>query len=313
MKRSFTFVIVNNGKFSTKKFTLAYKHLLGSLVAFALCVVLVGLLVFDYVSLLSRSGRGQFLLEQNNKLKGQVSHLASKMTSVEKSLQRLSVLTKKLGRITQTEAPHRHLELSQGDSSKGFNFIVPLEQVKDLKEDPELISSVLPKLEVRMNQAVEDSKLREQNLLNLWQRLEDRIEILAATPTLLPADGWITSKFGYRKSPFGARKTMHKGLDIAASFGTPVRAPADGIVSYVGFDGGYGNLVSIDHGFGVVTRYGHNAKVHVKYGQRVRRGDIIAEVGNTGRSTGPHLHYEVRVNGIAVNPSQYILDEEEIL
>ena len=102
---------------------------------------------------------------------------------------------------------------------------------------------------------------------------------------------------------------MHHGLDIAAPFGTSVRAPADGIVSYVGYDGGYGKLVSIDHGYGVVTRYGHNAQIHVKLGQRIKRGEKISSVGNTGRSTGPHLHYEVRVNDVPVDPSKYILDQ----
>lgn len=310
MKKSFTFVVLDNGKHTTKKYTLSYRRLavFGSLGALGL--LLVGLLVFDYASLLTRSGRGQFLVQQNRNLKGEISHLASKMTSVEKSLQRLGVYTRKLNLITKTNSPNRDIELSQEDEATGFNFVVPLERVKDLTDDPELVSLVLPGLEVRMKHAQESSQLKEQNLLNLWQRLEDRIEILAATPSMSPTDGWVTSRFGYRKAPFGGRKSMHHGLDIAANFGTPVKAPASGVVSYVGYDGGYGNLVSIDHGFGVVTRYGHNAKILVKYGQRVERGHVIAEVGNTGRSTGPHLHYEVRINGVAVNPSQYILEEE---
>ena len=102
---------------------------------------------------------------------------------------------------------------------------------------------------------------------------------------------------------------MHEGLDIAAAPGTPVFAPADGNVSFVGYDAGYGKLVIIDHGYGVETRYGHNAQTHVALGQKIRKGDLLSNVGNTGRSTGPHLHYEVRVNGAPVDPVKYIVEE----
>ena len=110
-------------------------------------------------------------------------------------------------------------------------------------------------------------------------------------------------------SPFSGRPVMHSGLDIAASPGAPIHAPADGIVSFAGYDPGYGKLVSIDHGYGVVTRFGHTSAIMVEVGQKVKRRDVIASVGNTGRSTGPHLHYEVRVNNVPVDPSNYVLDE----
>ena len=121
-------------------------------------------------------------------------------------------------------------------------------------------------------------------------------------------EGWYTSKFGMRLDPFTGSKVMHSGLDIAAAPGTPIYAPANGVVSYVGYESGYGNLVTIDHGYGVKTRYAHNSEVTVKYGQQVKRGDKIAAVGSTGRSSGYHLHYEVRVNGVAVNPKDYIIE-----
>ena len=102
---------------------------------------------------------------------------------------------------------------------------------------------------------------------------------------------------------------MHAGIDIAAPAGTPVYAPADGVVSYVGFETGYGKLVSIDHGYGVITRFGHNSKIFVEQGQKVHRWDVISAVGSTGRSTGAHCHYEVRIHGIAIDPTNYILSE----
>ncbi|MEK7828495.1 MAG: M23 family metallopeptidase, partial [Deltaproteobacteria bacterium] len=114
--------------------------------------------------------------------------------------------------------------------------------------------------------------------------------------------------FGYRISPFTGLRQMHEGLDIANAVGTPVFAPADGIVSKVDRENGLGKTISINHGYGIVTRYGHFSDIYVHVGKRVKRGEKVAAVGNTGRSTGPHLHYEVLVNGINVNPEKYILN-----
>ena len=123
------------------------------------------------------------------------------------------------------------------------------------------------------------------------------------TPTGWPTDGFISSGYGLRWN--GAE--FHQGIDIAAEMGTPIVATADGVVTLAGWNaGGYGNMVDIDHGSGVSTRYGHASAVVVTAGQRVRRGQIIAYVGSTGHSTGPHLHYEVRLSGQPVNPSSYL-------
>ncbi|HEX4924348.1 MAG TPA: M23 family metallopeptidase, partial [Bdellovibrionales bacterium] len=164
-------------------------------------------------------------------------------------------------------------------------------------------------LSIRIDEAVREVGMREQNILELWESLSGRQNVLRATPSLKPARGWYTSRFGYRVSPTSGHATMHAGLDIAAAPGTPVYAPADGVISFAGYDSGYGKLVSIDHGYGVVTRYGHNSKVFVTVGQRIARGDLISAVGNTGQSTGPHLHYEVRINDVPVDPANYILED----
>ena len=124
----------------------------------------------------------------------------------------------------------------------------------------------------------------------------------------VPSRGWFSSRFGIRADPFTGRPTMHSGLDLASRYGAPVMATADGVVTYVGYQNGYGHIVSIDHGYGIQTRYAHNSKLYVQRGQKVRRYEVIAAVGNSGRSTGPHLHYEVRVRGVAVDPINYILD-----
>jgi murein DD-endopeptidase MepM/ murein hydrolase activator NlpD len=149
----------------------------------------------------------------------------------------------------------------------------------------------------------------QQNAFSsIFSQLEGKRNLLAATPSIRPVKGWITSRFGRRESPFTGRREFHRGLDIATHAGTPIIAPADGIVTYSARKGLMGNMITIEHGFGMVTRYGHTQKLLKKRGERVKRGETIALVGNTGRSTGPHLHYEVRLNGVAVNPMNYFLN-----
>jgi murein DD-endopeptidase MepM/ murein hydrolase activator NlpD len=143
-----------------------------------------------------------------------------------------------------------------------------------------------------------DSKLDKVGEIFELQQLK-----LSGTPASWPVRGSITDRFGWRFSPFGRGSESHSGLDISASFGAPVQATADGHVVYAGPQGGYGNLIEIDHGFGLATRYGHLSRISVRIGDHVNRGSMIGAVGTTGRSTGPHCHYEVRLHGVPVNPS----------
>lgn len=150
--------------------------------------------------------------------------------------------------------------------------------------------------------------MQEQATHTLLAEAEKRSARWGATPSIWPVKGWVTSGFGPRVSPFTGRPALHDGLDIGASPSTPVRAPADGRVTAVGFNSKLGNIVRLNHGYGIQTLYGHMAKYLVKSGQRVKRGDVIGLVGSSGLSTGPHLHYMVKVRGRAVNPRQYILE-----
>lgn len=130
---------------------------------------------------------------------------------------------------------------------------------------------------------------------------------LAAKPSIWPTNGEVTSGFGWRNSPWGGGSELHQGIDIANSLDTPLVATADGEVMLSEWSGGYGNLVQIDHGNGISTIYGHNSRIIVSAGQSVRKGQIISYLGSTGRSTGPHVHYEIRVNGTAVDPLSYMI------
>lgn len=148
----------------------------------------------------------------------------------------------------------------------------------------------------------------EQDIHRLDQYLLDKESFLRSTPTLLPTNGWVTSYYGIRKSPTSGRIKMHEGIDIGARTGTKIIAPADGIVTFAGSKAGFGKFVQINHGYGIETIFGHAKSVSVKQGQKVRRGHHIASIGSTGSSTGPHVHYEVRVNGIPVDPFYFILE-----
>jgi murein DD-endopeptidase MepM/ murein hydrolase activator NlpD len=142
----------------------------------------------------------------------------------------------------------------------------------------------------------------------LIEGLEGKKHRWASTPSIWPTEGWVTSGYGYRISPFTGRRTFHPALDIAADFGTEIVAPARGRVVFAGRKGPLGKTLVIDHGFGLRTSYGHAAEIHVEKGEAIERGQRIASVGSTGRSTGPHLHYAVEVKGRSVNPHNYIFE-----
>jgi murein DD-endopeptidase MepM/ murein hydrolase activator NlpD len=139
-------------------------------------------------------------------------------------------------------------------------------------------------------------------------RLAERVRWISSMPSLMPVRGILTSGFGTRSDPLTHGPGLHQGLDIAAAPGQPVLAAADGIVVLAGIQSGYGETVFLAHGFGITTRYGHLSEITVRAGQRIHRGDIVGRVGSTGRSTGYHLHYEVRIDGNPVNPLAYVLE-----
>ena len=156
-------------------------------------------------------------------------------------------------------------------------------------------------------------ELTIETKMELYSQLEEQVRRIAPYvrnyPTIRPIHGRLTSGFGWRRNPMGGSGSeMHSGVDIAAPTGTAIRATGGGTVTFSGWSGAYGNKVIIDHGMGIQTLYAHNSSNLVRVGQQVSRGEIIARVGSTGRSTGPHVHYEVIVNGTAVNPSGFFLE-----
>jgi murein DD-endopeptidase MepM/ murein hydrolase activator NlpD len=188
-------------------------------------------------------------------------------------------------------------------------------KISDLLQDEEdmavddALEKEFDRLYVAFQEIQKLSRDVEVDIQDLASTLLDQKDYLASMPTVKPSNGWYTSGFGMRSSPFTGLSAMHEGLDIANHFGQAIRSPADGVVSFAGVRPGYGKLITIDHGYGIQTQFGHISKFYVSEGQRVKRGQQISAIGNTGRSTGPHVHYEVRVNGIPVDPYFYILND----
>ena len=273
--------------------------LVGSLVL--LCITGLPFFVYDYWNLKTTLPSKDALEREVVGQRAQIQSFAKEINSLKSEILAIQKFEEKIRDLADVE------ESGEGDAVLGVGGPTP-EAL-----DPNIpLTQRHHGLVREMHTQVEDLEdtliMQKEALGELQELLEDRRSMLASTPTVRPTTGWRSSGFGYRISPFTGRKEFHQGIDIATRAGTPVVAPADGTVTFVGSKGALGRAVIIDHGYGMVTRYGHLKKFLVKAGTHVKRGDKIGLVGNTGRSTAPHLHYEVHLNGIPVNPSKYILN-----
>ncbi len=271
-------------------------------------VLLTGLLVLGGYALVRSVELGNEL-EAYRDLES--SHLAQRvalqkftvqMDTLKGQLGRLRELDYKLRIITDLEVEKPSPTVYGIGGSLDSEEELSLENVDEGKLD---LVTLLDKDLVRLQ---EMANYQEESFNNLRDYLSDRKDLIERTPHRWPTRGFVSSNFGPRVDPFTGLRRLHEGVDIVARRGTPVVAPAEGIVTYSGVDPTLGDMVVIDHGYGVITRYGHNDSVLVREGRRVKRGDPIATVGSSGKSTGPHLHYEIRINDLAVNPRNYMID-----
>lgn len=274
-------------------------------------VILIGLCAtgtYRYINMhkaLADKASLQGMIEQQTSAiesqRNQLQSFAHEINNLKSSLVALNDFESKIRIMANLEhKPDQASLLAMGGSMPG-----DLEPNLPLNQDHDRL---VRQMHDHIEQVQQASSVQGNSFESLMKSLKSKRNLLAATPSLRPTKGWFSSTFGYRVSPFTGRKEFHKGLDIANRKGTPIIAPADGLVTYSAKKWLIGNMISIDHGYGMVTRYGHISKLLKKKGNRVKRGEVIALMGNTGRSTGPHLHYEVRLNGVPVNPAKYILD-----
>lgn len=237
---------------------------------------------------------GRVVDEQKN----QLVSLSNKLKDLEKDLLRVREFDSKLRVMINLETQMETTGAIGGQDSSFAKNYLPIHR-------QELLAR---KMHNFLNQLNTDTRLEEMRQEDMVEAFKHNPSLLASTPIIWPTDGWVSSGFGRRISPFTGQAENHLGLDISGRPGTPVVAPAKGVVSFSGVDGGNGNTLILAHGAGLSTRYAHLQQAVANEGDTVNRGDLIGYLGNSGRSTGPHLHYEVRLNGVCVNPLRYILN-----
>lgn len=225
----------------------------------------------------------------------QTLNLSRKIAEASEDLDRIKRFDAKLRLMMNMETDPKEVGDAPGDFSRAY---LPLHR-------QELAVRKMQDFLDNLSQAARLEEVRQQDLLHA---LRGNKGILTSIPSIWPVAGFVTSNFGGRRSPFGGSSQFHKGLDISNAMGTPIVATGDGTVILAAPDGAYGNSVEVDHGGGIVTKYAHMQRFAVKQGQWVKRGEVLGYIGMTGRTTGPHLHYEVRLNGAPVNPKRYILE-----
>lgn len=308
MRKTVSFFILSNTGIRAKQFTLstAFVRLL-SLMMVAL-LGFTGYIFYDYKQLRETVSNTKNL---EQRLSGQTEEITIQRKQIQQFAGEINTLKAKLLALNEFENKIRiiaNIEKSADqDSLFGIGGSIPADIDASVPLE-EKHNSLIREMHEKTDQIGSATAWQADSFGALLNYLEDQINLLASTPAIRPAKGWKTSGFGYRKSPFTGLREFHKGLDIASRQGTPIIATADGVVSFRGNKGLLGKTIVLDHGHGMVTRYSHTHKILKKTGQTVKRGDTIALIGSSGRSTGPHLHYEVLLNGIRVNPEKYILN-----
>lgn len=269
--------------------------------------LLMGLIAADYLRLRQLKSNYNLAITENQQLKGEAQILMSNLDDLKSGLFKVEEYASQLDSMIESQI--NNVKKQTGINTPGVTKeeVGTSEKTRTWPLGLSLDSLIFKPLVENMQSLEMQSATQAIDLQGLLNKINAHSSFLAALPVGKPVDGWITSIYGFRISPFTGNNSSHRGIDIAAPIGTPVYAPADGVVVFSGAKLGYGNFLVIAHGYGVITRYGHNSRLFVKTGQRVRRGDQISAVGDTGRSTGPHLHYEIWVNGKVVNPSQFML------
>lgn len=281
-------------------------------ILFALLTVtllsIIGYGMWDYVSLRREAARSSSLQRE---LALSSEEVVLQRGQINRFAQEIDLLKERIVTLDQFEERIRILaNLDQREQQEGL-FGVGGSAPEDLSPEMDIArdhQQLMRRMHVQVRRLDNAAALQSGSFATLVEKLEERKNILAHTPAIRPSQGWVTSGFEYRRNPFTGKREFHRGMDIANRKGTPVLATADGVVSFIGERGAFGTLMVIDHGYGFTTRYAHLEKGLKQKGDRVQRGEVVAKMGSSGRSTGPHLHYEVRLNGVPVNPENYILN-----
>ena len=300
-KGFFTIFVLPSDSSKARKYRISIRLFRAARVSLVVLFLLGSYLVVDYSSVRFKISELNRFRQENTSQKIELQSFSARINELEDRLSRLNVFDKKLRIMANLEDPasSKGGPMGMGGAPPDEDYFLSTGDKKG--ELVKRMHSDLASLEVEAN-------FQERSFTELQEFFLKQSSILSSTPSIWPARGWLTSAYGKRRDPFTGRLQSHNGLDIANRVGTAVVAPSNGMVTKVTMNAYLGKVLEIRHGYGIKTLYGHLSEVYVKVGQKVKRGDRIAAMGNTGRSTGPHLHYEVAVNGASVSPSRYILN-----
>ena len=318
--QEYTVMIFRDHSSPVRRYKVAKQRLQRLAVGIGAAAALVAIVLVDYVRVRIDVSELENLRAETAHQRAEIARFTEKMSVLEERFARIDEFERKVRVIanlpavpseTDPASPPNGVGGGQDDEENGIvSEPVPASPHGAATGAPDgpPPSAWYQELDAGARRLLDVSALRERSYADLVDQLRSKSDRLASTPSVWPARGWVTSGFGRRISPFTGKSQMHHGIDIAAERGTAVVAPARGRVSFVGRKGPLGKTLEIDHGHGIKTVYGHCDAIHVERGQRVERGQWIAAIGNTGRSTGPHLHYGIQVRGQSVDPRKYILD-----
>lgn len=297
MSDRFTLMIIPNRKSGVKKISVPKAAIRNIAIGAVVFILLALFVVYDYTSIKRDRVEMSRLRDLTKVQQQQLHELGAKIDEFSDRMEELRQTDKKIRILAYETNRERKLPLGVGGSDKET-------RIKDLleKDHSVLIEGMRKNIDKLKNEANE----REKSFNELLAFLNEQKSILASTPSLWPVQGWVTSSFGARRSPFGSGIEFHKGVDISTRYGKTIVAPADGFVVRSGYEPMDGNTVKIEHGHGFSTAYLHLSKIAMAQGERIKKGQVIGYVGDSGRSTGPHLHYSVYVNNVPVNPVKYL-------
>lgn len=256
----------------------------------------LALLAVSYVDLFSRSSRLEALTRENIRLSEEIAEYRRDKSDIQLKLFAFRDYQDKISSMMGIEPG-----LSPTNSGPGIG---PYSSPADLKGPAGLEGEETDLADLAVLADQLDGKFQQ-----VVTMVDDKSLLLASTPSIWPVRGWVSSGFATRRDPMSGLPQFHKGLDISTPLGRPVSSPAEGVVVYANYFKGFGKVIRVRHAFGYETYYGHLDRFAVRVGQTVKRGQVIGYVGNTGKATAAHLHYEVHVNGKPVNPMNYILEE----
>lgn len=302
-KHFLTILVLSTDSSKTKQYKIplrVYKRIRNLLIVLVLAFAY---LLTDYANMRVKALELSRLRKENVAQKIELNEFSKKINEVERQMAKLGVFDKKLRVLANIEDP-----VASAMPGSDFGVGGSTEPEPAAVSPAETSKALVEQMRADISKLESAATVQETRFVELEKKLGEQASLLASTPSIWPAKGWLTSGYGNRRSPFTGLLEHHEGLDIANSAGTEVIASADGVVAFAGTKSAYGMAVVINHGYGYQTTYGHLGAALVREGQRVKRGQKIGEMGNSGRSTGPHLHYNVALNGLSVNPMSYILN-----